>query len=179
MLTKQIMLTFIPLWFIWLAIDPNRRRQLSTLRVYVIAAAPVLALTIPLWWNAQENWVTIQHTASHFAASAWGVRKALGSLGAFLGSQWVLWGVVAIPVAITALTRRSGANSSADSTATSASNADVGSASPSTRSTRLLEAGDRLELVGNRIQLERLSMNAIDDALAWQNGTIVFRAIRW
>lgn len=115
-LTKQIMLTFIPLWFIWLAIDPNRRRQLSTLRVYVIAAAPVLALTIPLWWNAQENWVTIQHTASHFAASAWGVRKALGSLGAFLGSQWVLWGVVAIPVAITALTRRSGANPSADST---------------------------------------------------------------
>lgn len=61
------------------------------------------------------------------------------------------------------------------STATSASNADVGSASPSTRSTRLLEAGDRLELVGNRIQLERLSMNAIDDALAWQNGTIVFQ----
>ena len=115
-LTKQIMLTFIPLWFIWLAIDLNRRRQLSTLRIYVIAAVPVLALTIPLWWNAQENWVTIQHTASHFAASAWSVRKALSSLGAFLGSQWVLWGVVAIPVAITALACRSGANSSSNST---------------------------------------------------------------
>lgn len=115
-LTKQIMLAFIPLWLIWLAIDPNRRHQLATLRVYIIAATPLLALTIPLWWNAQENWVTIQHTASHFAGSAWGFRKALGSLGAFLGSQWVLWGVVALPVAIMALTCRSGVDSGAEST---------------------------------------------------------------
>ncbi len=61
------------------------------------------------------------------------------------------------------------------SAATSASKAETGNVSPSIRSTRLLEAGDRLELVGNRMQLERLSIDAIDDALAWQTGTIVFQ----
>jgi undecaprenyl-diphosphatase len=106
-LTKQVMLAFIPLWLIGLAMDPNRRHQLTSLRVYVIVAAPAVALLIPLWWNAQENWVTIHHTASHFGASEWSVGKAVGWLGAFLGSQWVLWGIVAVPVAITALTRRS------------------------------------------------------------------------
>jgi len=58
---------------------------------------------------------------------------------------------------------------------TSASKAESGNVSPSIRSTRLLEAGDRLELVGNQMQFERLSIDAIDNALAWQNGAIVFQ----
>jgi len=61
------------------------------------------------------------------------------------------------------------------STAGAVSRAEKNSASSNARSTRLLEAGDRLELVGNRMQLERLSINAIEDALAWRNGTIVFQ----
>lgn len=61
------------------------------------------------------------------------------------------------------------------------SNASTGTASGagSTHSnsspTRLLEAGDRLELIGGQIQFDRLSVNDMDDALAWQNGMIVFQ----
>ena len=43
------------------------------------------------------------------------------------------------------------------------------------RPTRLLEAGDRLELIGNQMKFERLSLSDMDDALAWQNGMIVFQ----
>jgi transmembrane sensor len=43
------------------------------------------------------------------------------------------------------------------------------------RPTRLLEAGDRLQLIGREAQLERLSSSDIEDALAWQHGMIVFQ----
>ena len=45
---------------------------------------------------------------------------------------------------------------------------------PNIRPTRLLEAGDRLELIGQEAQFERLSSSKIEDALAWQHGMIVF-----
>ena len=51
----------------------------------------------------------------------------------------------------------------------------AGSAPASSSPTRLLEAGDRLELAGSQIQFDRLSLSAMDDALAWQNGMIVFQ----
>jgi transmembrane sensor len=41
--------------------------------------------------------------------------------------------------------------------------------------TRLLEAGDRLLASDRRLQVERLSDEAIEEALAWQNGVIVFQ----
>lgn len=40
---------------------------------------------------------------------------------------------------------------------------------------RLLEAGDRLELVSSQAFVRRLSASDIDDALAWRNGMIVFQ----
>jgi hypothetical protein len=106
-LTKQIMLAFIPLWWAWLLIDPARRQQFATVRLYVVSIAPIFALAIPLWWNSQEDWVTLQHTASHFEAVSWTLGKALGWLGAFIGSQWVLWGLIPLPIALNLLVRRS------------------------------------------------------------------------
>lgn len=52
---------------------------------------------------------------------------------------------------------------------------DADAATSSTRSTRLLEAGDRLEITGAGSQFDRLSASDVDDALAWQNGMIVFQ----
>jgi transmembrane sensor len=43
------------------------------------------------------------------------------------------------------------------------------------RSTRLLEAGDRLEMIGVQARFERLSGHDMQDALAWQDGMIVFQ----
>lgn len=40
---------------------------------------------------------------------------------------------------------------------------------------RLLEAGDRLLVSNRELRIEHLSTEAIDEALAWQNGVIVFQ----
>lgn len=61
------------------------------------------------------------------------------------------------------------------SAASTSTPANLTGTSSSGRSTRLLEAGDRLELVGREAQFERLSSSDIDDALAWQHGMIVFQ----
>ena len=105
-LTKQIMLAFIPLWWAWLAVDPARRRRFKNPKIYLISAIPLAALAIPLWWNSQENWVTLQHTATHFESQTWSGSKALGWIGAFLGSQWILWGLISVPIALQSLILR-------------------------------------------------------------------------
>lgn len=61
------------------------------------------------------------------------------------------------------------------STTVSGSPVDSIGTSANSRPTRLLEAGDRLELIGSQMQFERLSLTDLDDALAWQNGMIVFQ----
>ena len=93
-LTKQIMLAFPALWIGWLALSPARRQVLIRPATWVVLLGSLLALLPPILWNANEGWVTFEHTASHFKSSEWDPLRAAGWLLSFAGSQAFLWGPV-------------------------------------------------------------------------------------
>ena len=88
------MLAFPALWIGWLALSPARRQVLIRPATWVVLLGSLLALLPPILWNANEGWVTFEHTASHFKSSEWDPLRAAGWLLSFAGSQAFLWGPV-------------------------------------------------------------------------------------
>ncbi len=88
-LSKQMMLVFPALALLFLVLQPERRAAFRHAGVYVFTVLALAALLPLLWWNAQHEWITFQHTSSHFKAGrqllAW-----LGTLGHFIGTQAVV-----------------------------------------------------------------------------------------
>lgn len=85
-LSKQMMLTFIPLAFCFLLFSAEHRKSLRNPRLYATLLLPALFLVPTLLWNARHEWITVQHTAHHFAGE-FSLLKSISRLFGFLLSQ--------------------------------------------------------------------------------------------
>jgi len=89
-LSKQMMLIFPVLVMVFLLTDKAGRKTLKTPQPYLTALLSFAGLLPPIWWNMQNNWVTIKHTGHHFEANREGGLFFLHTLGDFVGGQLML-----------------------------------------------------------------------------------------
>ncbi len=87
MLSKQMMLVFHPLAIVFLALSKGYRGQLRRPALWLILAGSLIAWLPPLWWNIQNDWVTVRHTLHHFEGGGVSTLRQAGRLGEFIGSQ--------------------------------------------------------------------------------------------
>jgi hypothetical protein len=83
-LSKQMMMVFPLLMFIFLVMHRPDRHHLRKAGPYLAALLGYLALLPPVIWNMRNDWVTIEHTAHHFERESAGLFDYLWQ---FLGSQ--------------------------------------------------------------------------------------------
>ena len=67
LLTKQTMVAFLPLYFLWLWATSERRPLLREKKLYLAPLVAFLLVLPNLYWNATHGWVTFRHTGTHFA----------------------------------------------------------------------------------------------------------------
>jgi len=67
--SKQMMLLFPLLLVIFIALHRAYWPVLRRASFYLVPLCAVLALVPLLWWNAQHDWVMLQHTAGHFQST--------------------------------------------------------------------------------------------------------------
>ena len=83
-LSKQMMMVFPPMLFIFVALTADLRVQLRRPAIYLAALGGFAFLLPNLWWNLQNGWVTVRHSADHFQMES---KSALYTLLEFWGSQ--------------------------------------------------------------------------------------------
>ena len=66
MLSKQMMVAFLPLAVVFLALSKDRRAQLRRPGLWLVLLGSLVAWLPPLWWNARNDWATVRHTGHHF-----------------------------------------------------------------------------------------------------------------
>ena len=97
-LAKQMMLIQLPLLILAAAfIHPSLFKKPL---FYLAPLASLISLVPPLYWNAQNDWITIEHTAHHFESDDFSILDILERFGALLGLTVILLtplAVVAIP----------------------------------------------------------------------------------
>lgn len=89
-LSKQMMLVFPVLLLAFLAASPPDRFIAKTPRVYFSILAGLAFLLPVFYWNAVNDWITIQHTAHHFEGNTKGGFFFLITFSEFVGSQFLL-----------------------------------------------------------------------------------------
>ncbi|MCX7003156.1 MAG: glycosyltransferase family 39 protein [bacterium] len=67
--SKQMMLLFPLLLLIFIALNRAYWPALRRASFYLVPLCTALALVPLLWWNAQHDWVMLQHTAGHFQST--------------------------------------------------------------------------------------------------------------
>lgn len=76
---------------LWAILAPERRRRLLGIGFWLMIATALLALVPPLWWNAQNEWVTFAHLRERGGLQEpW--RFSLSSFLGFLGGQAAVGG---------------------------------------------------------------------------------------
>lgn len=86
-LSKQMMLAFAPLAIVFLVLSREYRAQLRTPGLWLCLVGSLAALLPPLWWNVQNDWLTVKHTMHHFESGGVGWLKQIGRMLEFIGSQ--------------------------------------------------------------------------------------------
>lgn len=66
LLCKQTMLALFPLTGLWLLLQAEHRRKLLSPKIWVWWCGSLVFLTPVVLWNAQHDWITVQHTTEHF-----------------------------------------------------------------------------------------------------------------
>ncbi len=91
-LSKQMMLVQLPLIIAMAAL--YRRERLRSIPFWLTLLGSLLALLPPVFWNATNHWITLEHTAHHFepAPVEWG--KSLERIGEFWGAMAALFSPV-------------------------------------------------------------------------------------
>jgi undecaprenyl-diphosphatase len=89
-LSKQTMCGFIPLMGLFLLLSKPDRTRIFSLSPYMIVAIGSLAIVPLLYWNMQHDWLTFQHTASHFDTEQVNLLKRLSWFGEFAAGQVAL-----------------------------------------------------------------------------------------
>ncbi len=87
-LSKQTMLAFLGLAFVFLLISKEDRIELRRPALWVCAILALCFLSPVLWWNVQNDWVTLEHTSGHFAAAQVPLLKRFTRFLEFIGSQF-------------------------------------------------------------------------------------------
>lgn len=84
LLTKQMMLVFYLLVYLFLLFTPEKRSLLGSPWLWVGSVVSLAFLTPPLWWNAQNDWITFAHTSEHFSQAPQTPAAIAGRLGEFV-----------------------------------------------------------------------------------------------
>jgi len=87
LLAKQMMLVFPALTILWVVLEKDRRGWLKRPVFWLVLGLPLLVWIPPLWWNAQHDWITFQHTATHFSSGSVSFMRQVGRFFEFIGSQ--------------------------------------------------------------------------------------------
>lgn len=87
MLSKQMMLVFHPVAVLFLALSKDYRAQLKQPVLWIILIGSLIAWLPPLWWNMQNEWVTVVHTMHHFETDTATIGKHIGRFFEYVGSQ--------------------------------------------------------------------------------------------
>jgi 4-amino-4-deoxy-L-arabinose transferase-like glycosyltransferase len=109
LLSKQTMLAFPVLMFLFLLVSPQDRQVLRRPGPYLMGAVAETFLVPVLWWNIRHEWITVQHTAGHFGAHARSWWSAVLTCLEFIGSQALIfspitWGLFVV-IALVYLSR--------------------------------------------------------------------------
>jgi len=88
LLSKQMMLVFHPVAILFLASAKELRPNLRRPALWIILIGSLAAWLPPLWWNVQNDWITVRHTLHHFEGGgvSWG--RQVGRFFEFVGSQF-------------------------------------------------------------------------------------------
>jgi 4-amino-4-deoxy-L-arabinose transferase-like glycosyltransferase len=98
-LAKQMMLIQFPLLI--LAVIFIRPSLFKNPLLYLAPLASLVSLLPPLYWNSQNDWITIEHTAHHFDEKKFDILDILERFGALLG----LSAILLTPLAVAAIPR--------------------------------------------------------------------------
>lgn len=85
-LSKQMMLVFPLLMFIYLLFSSDRKYILSRWP-WLMTIGSLLFLLPPLWWNFQHDWITFKHTAHHVEPVGTSILDHVKTFAEFAGSQ--------------------------------------------------------------------------------------------
>ena len=98
-LAKQMMLIQIPL--LLMATAFIRPSLFKNPLLYLVPLASLVSLLPPLYWNAQHEWITVEHTAHHFESEKFSILDILERFGVLL----LLSAILLTPLAIAAIPR--------------------------------------------------------------------------
>lgn len=98
-LAKQMMLIQFPLLI--LAVTFIRPALFKNPLLYLAPLASLVALLPPLYWNSQNDWITVEHTAHHFEKEEFDIGGLFERFGALLG----LSAILLTPLAVAAIPR--------------------------------------------------------------------------
>lgn len=87
MLSKQMMLVFLPIAVLFLALSRDHRAQLRRPGLWFVLLGSLGALLPPLWWNLRNDWVTVRHTMHHFESGGVSFGRQVGRFFEHIGSQ--------------------------------------------------------------------------------------------
>lgn len=87
-LSKPTMLAFIPILLLFLWLGKGNRVHSRNPRAYFFIFLSLLSLIPIIWWNGQHDWITFQHSASHFEGET--TLFTLKDFGDFIGTQLAL-----------------------------------------------------------------------------------------
>lgn len=90
-LSKQMMMIFPILAVVYLALNKDTRHHLKRRALLLTLFGSYLFLAPPLIWNAQNEWITFQHTGHHFEAHEGDgpqLRERIIGFLSFFGSQF-------------------------------------------------------------------------------------------
>ncbi|MGJ8726562.1 MAG: ArnT family glycosyltransferase [Roseibacillus sp.] len=98
-LAKQMMLIQIPL--LLMAVAWIRPTLFKNPLLYLVPIASLVSLIPPLYWNAQNDWITVEHTAHHFESEQFSLLAILERFGVLL----LLSSILLTPLAVAAIPR--------------------------------------------------------------------------
>ncbi len=87
MLSKQMMLAFLPLAVLFLTFSKERRAQLRRPGLWFVLLGSLLAWLPTLWWNQRNDWLTVRHTMHHFEPGGVSLGRQAGRFFEYLGAQ--------------------------------------------------------------------------------------------
>lgn len=87
LLSKQMMLVFHPVAILFLALSKDYRAQLRRPALWLVLMGSLVAWLPPLWWNVQNDWLTVHHTMHHFESGGVSPGRQIGRFFEFIGSQ--------------------------------------------------------------------------------------------
>ena len=88
LLSKQTMLVFFPLAGLFLICSTEDRRELRRPALWICGLVSLCFLAPVVWWNIQNDWVTLEHTSGHFNGKNVTVAKRATRWLEFIGAQF-------------------------------------------------------------------------------------------